>query len=238
MSSAWISPARQAGSDLLDEPAVVIRVAERDERAVTLVIRCRARYPSLGPRVVEHPTRVTSETGTTTTSSFMSMTAIPLLSGCCWLHDRAGGHSVAPGGTLPLPWSRPGDRTGREQDEQPVRVAHGRHGYRSVWCRLGDAPRRAAQSESGQPVSVVSTSTKNDSSKNPVLGGDGGGSAGTSPSNTLSSRTPAWSSGTRASPRKTARKPRLGASSNPGQSPSTCRSCSRSRPIRRGRTAG
>jgi len=59
----------------------------------------------------------------------------------------------------------------------------------------------------------------------------GTGPVGMSPSNTLSSRTPAWSSGTPASPRKTARTRRLGASNRSGQSPSTCRSCNRSRPI-------
>src|SRR6266851_349542 len=47
-------PARKARRDLLDQPAVAVRVAERDERAVALVIRSRAGYPPPGPGVVEY----------------------------------------------------------------------------------------------------------------------------------------------------------------------------------------
>src|SRR5580693_8496957 len=46
-----VSPARQAGGDFLDEPAVAVRVAERGERAVALVVRCRAGGPPLGTAV-------------------------------------------------------------------------------------------------------------------------------------------------------------------------------------------
>src|SRR6266851_1760607 len=51
-------PARKARRDLLDQPAVAVRVAERDERAVALVIRSRAGYPPPGPGVVEYPAGV------------------------------------------------------------------------------------------------------------------------------------------------------------------------------------
>jgi hypothetical protein len=125
----------------------------------------------------------------------------------------------------------PSNRTGGEQDKQPVRVAHGRQGQRPARRRLSDAPGLAPRRRwAASRPSVASTSAKNDNRKNPVLGGHGGGPAGTSPSNTLSSKTPAWSSGTPASPRKTARTRRLGAPNRSGQSPSTCRSYSRSRP--------
>src|ERR1700691_2113073 len=57
----WVSPARKAGGDFLDEPAVAVWVAERDERAVALVVRCRAGGASLGAAVVEHPARVVED---------------------------------------------------------------------------------------------------------------------------------------------------------------------------------
>jgi hypothetical protein len=119
---------------------------------------------------------------------------------------------------VPSSLRAPGNRIGGEQDEQPVRVAHGRYAYRSVRCRLSDAPRRASQAESGEPAQRRLDVDEERQQEEPVLGGEGRGPAGTSPSKTLSSRTPAWSSGTRASPRKTARRPRLGALSRSGQS--------------------
>lgn len=75
---------------------------------------------------------------------------------------------------------------------------------------MSGAPGRAAEAESRKPAQCGLDVDENDSRKNPVLGGEGGGPLGMSPSNTLSSRTPAWSSGTPASPRKTARTPAAG----------------------------
>ena len=67
-----------------------------------------------------------------------------------------------------------------------------------------DAPGRATEAESRESAQCGLDVDENDSRKNPVLGAEGGGPSGTSPSNTLSSKAPAWSSGTPASPRKTA----------------------------------
>jgi hypothetical protein len=46
----------------------------------------------------------------------------------------------------------PGNRTGGEQDKQPVRVAHGSQGYQPAWRRLSGAPGRAAEAESRKPA--------------------------------------------------------------------------------------
>jgi len=50
------------------------------------------------------------------------------------------------------PLRTPGNRTGGEQDRQPVRVAHGRQGYRPARCRLSDAPGRAPEAEGRKPA--------------------------------------------------------------------------------------
>jgi len=44
------------------------------------------------------------------------------------------------------------NRTGGEQDKQPVRVAHGGEGYRPAWCRLSDPPGRAAKAQRRKPA--------------------------------------------------------------------------------------
>src|ERR1700678_1209058 len=49
------SPARQAGGDLLDQPAVAVWVFEGHERTVARVLRSRASHPVLRTGVVEHP---------------------------------------------------------------------------------------------------------------------------------------------------------------------------------------
>ena len=100
----------------------------------------------------------------------------------------------------------PGNRAGGEQDELSIRVAHSRDGYRSAWRRLGKPPRPRPPSR----PSTASTSSKNDSTRNPVLSGETGGPCGTAPSSTLSSKAPEWSSGMCASRRKTARRPVAG----------------------------
>src|SRR5690349_25040335 len=53
-----VSPAGQAGGDLLDDPAVAVRVTEGDERGVAAALGIRAGHPGLGAGVVEHPARV------------------------------------------------------------------------------------------------------------------------------------------------------------------------------------
>ena len=45
-----------------------------------------------------------------------------------------------------------GNRSRGEQNEQPVRVAHGRDRHRPARCRLDGAPWRPAETESGEPA--------------------------------------------------------------------------------------
>src|SRR5581483_6571149 len=49
------------GGDLLDEPQVAVRVAERDPRAVGRALRGRAVRPPGRPAVVEYPARVVED---------------------------------------------------------------------------------------------------------------------------------------------------------------------------------
>src|SRR5580693_3067667 len=55
------SAAGQPGGDLLDQPAVAVRVAERRKRTIALVLRGRASHPRRGPGVVEHPGAVVED---------------------------------------------------------------------------------------------------------------------------------------------------------------------------------
>jgi hypothetical protein len=83
---------------------------------------------------------------------------------------------LKPGGQ---PLRAPGNRTGGEQDQQPVRVAHGRQGYRPARCRLSDAPGRAPEAEGRKPTQRGLDVDEERHLEEPVLGGEGGGPAGT-----------------------------------------------------------
>ena len=63
--------------DLLEQPTVTVRIAERGGRAVAAAFWGRATCTSLDPGVVEHPADVGE--GTTTSSSFMSTISTPLI---------------------------------------------------------------------------------------------------------------------------------------------------------------
>jgi len=76
-------------------------------------------------------------------------------------------------------------RTGNPSGSRTVAMVIGPFGP-GCSARRGGPPRPSA----ARRLSVASTSTKNDGRKHPVLGGAGGAPAGTSPSNTASSRTP------------------------------------------------
>ena len=54
----WRSAAREAGPDLLQQPAVAVRIAERGERAVVGVFRQPPPDARLAPGVMEYPGRV------------------------------------------------------------------------------------------------------------------------------------------------------------------------------------
>ena len=53
-----VDPTRQPGCDLLQHPAVAVRIAERQERAVAVPFRIRTRHARFGPGVMEDAARI------------------------------------------------------------------------------------------------------------------------------------------------------------------------------------
>jgi hypothetical protein len=72
-SFARLSSTGQALLDLLEQPAIAIRITERSERGVGPTLRIRAYHAPLRSDLVEALGPIDVGNGTTTTSSFMSM---------------------------------------------------------------------------------------------------------------------------------------------------------------------
>jgi hypothetical protein len=132
---------------------------------------------------------------------------------------------------LPASSSRPaGNRARGEQNDNSIWVANCRDSYLSVRCRLCDVPGGAAKAEAGKPVECRLDVNEERQQQESAPSRRGRRSFRDAAVEQVELQDAGVVVGKSRVTEETARRLRLGASRRPGQSPSTCRSCSSSRP--------